>query len=190
MPLHFETTQARTDEEIQAVGAFRYRCYLSEGLIAPRDDGMLLDEYDYVEATRTFVVRLRGKIAGTIRLHILDDQNHNSATMSAFSDILLPKVQSGESLIDAARFAVDPDLGALRLSVARQTLRLYANLAETRAVDYGVAAVQESRIEFYRRLYGFSQISEPRSYDKLCKKLVLMGVDLKCRSNKMTGTHG
>jgi hypothetical protein len=98
--------------------------------------------------------------------------------MSAFSDILMPKIDAGMTMIDGARFAVEPGLGALRLSIARQTLRLYATVGKKHAVNYGVAAVADDRVEFYRRLYGFDQLSDPRRYGGLNKKLVLMGVDL------------
>jgi hypothetical protein len=98
--------------------------------------------------------------------------------MSAFSDILMPKIDAGMTMIDGARFAVEPGLGALRLSIARQTLRLYATVGKEHAVNYGVAAVADDRVEFYRRLYGFDQLSDPRRYGGLNKKLVLMGVDL------------
>ena len=109
----------------------------------------------------------------------IDEVNRNSAMMTAFTDILMPKIDAGLKLIDGARFAVEPGLGALRLSIARQTLRLYANVAKRHDVDYGVAAVSDDRVEFYRRLYGFDQIAEPRAYGGLNKKLVLMGVDLR-----------
>lgn len=190
MPHNFDISKVETDRDLMEVAEFRYRCYLDEGLIDPRPDRRLLDDYDYAAATDIFVVRLKGTIVGTIRLHILDMVNQKSATLDAFKDILMPRITSGEVLIDAARFAVAPDIGALRLAVARQTLRLYATMAESHGVDFGVAAVQENRIEFYQRLYGFSQIAEPRAYDKLRHKLVLMGVNLKQREKLMTGTDG
>jgi hypothetical protein len=173
----FDVAEVRSEEELKAVGAFRYKCYLAEGLIEPRPEESFLDEYDFVDTARIFMVLSCGRIVGTIRLHILDATDHRSATMTAFSDVLMPKILSGMTLIDGARFAVAPDLGALRLSVARQTLRLYSKFERSHGVDYGVAAIEESRVEFYHRLYGFNQIAEPRSYGGLKKNLVLMGVD-------------
>ena len=174
-----EIAQVHTEEDLQAVGAFRYRCYLAEGLICPRPEQSFLDEFDFVESAHIFMIKLFDRIVSTIRLHILDIHDHRSATMAAFSDLLMPKILSGMTLVDGARFAVEPDLGALRLSIARQTLRLYSNFEKSHGVDYGVAAVHDSRIELYSRLYGFTQISEPRSYGDLNKKLVLMGVDFR-----------
>lgn len=174
-----EFAQAHTEEDFRAVGAFRYSCYLAEGLIDPRSDESFLDAYDFAKATQVFMIRLRGRIVGTIRLHILDRHNHSSATMAAFPDILMPKIRSGLTLLDGARFAIAPDMGALRLLIARKILRLCYDYKTGQAADYGVAAVQETQIDFYRRIYGFAPLSEPRIYGNLNRKLVLMGLDLR-----------
>jgi N-acyl-L-homoserine lactone synthetase len=174
---NFQVEKVQLNEDLLAVGALRYRCYRSEGLIDSRPDKIFLDQYDFAESAQVFMVRSANTIVGTIRLHFLNESSHTSATMTAFSDILMPKIQAGLILLDGARFAVDPDLGVLRSSIARQTLRIYANFAETQDVDYGVAAVPEARMEIYHRLYGWNQISEPRYYGQLNKKLVLMQVD-------------
>jgi len=174
-----ECAQARTDEDFRAVGAFRHRCYLAEGLIDPRPDQTFLDAYDFAPATQVFMIRLKGRIVGTIRLHVLDRCNHSSATMAAFPDLLMPKIRSGMTLLDGARFAIALDMGTLRLLIARRILRLCYHYDKGRDADYGVAAVQEAQIDFYRRSYGFSPLSEPRIYGGLNKKLVLMGLDLR-----------
>ena len=174
-----EFAQAHTEEDFRAVGAFRYGCYLAEGLIDPRPDKMFLDAYDFAPATQVFMIRLEDRIVGTIRLHVLDKCNHSSATMAAFPDILMPKIRSGMTMLDGARFAIAPDMGALRLLIARKILRLCYDYDKGRHADYGVAAVQDAQIEFYRRSYGFTALSEPRIYGDLNKKLVLMGLDLR-----------
>ncbi|MBU2361199.1 MAG: hypothetical protein KKB02_20085 [Alphaproteobacteria bacterium] len=175
----FDVSRVQSKGGLIAVGSFRYNCYLADGLIGNRADGSFLDEYDYVDNAQVYVLKSGDRIGGTIRLHILDRASARSATMSAFYDILQPKILAGLTLIDGARFAVAPDLGARRLSVARQTLRIYANFAKLHDVDYGIAAVSQDRVAFYSQLYGFDQLSEPRSYGGLSKKLVLMGVDLR-----------
>ncbi|QQA43391.1 N-acyl amino acid synthase FeeM domain-containing protein [Pelagovum pacificum] len=174
----FEVTQVRSEDELREVGEFRYRCYLAEGAIAPREDEEFVDEFDRIENAHIHAIRSAGRIVGTIRLHILDRYNHSSATMSAFSDVLMPKIMAGQTLIDGARFAVDPNLGSMRLPVARQALRLCMNYERTYPVQYGVAAVPQSRVPLYNRLYGFEQLSAPRPYAHLNKELTLIGVEL------------
>ena len=179
-----------TEDEIHEVGAFRYRCFLNEGLIAPEPSQHLIDEYDFLRQTHVLTVWFRGQLAGTIRIHALDRRNHVSATMDAFPDILIPKIEAGLSLIDGARFAVDPELGPLRLLVARQTLRLYSIIAESQFFDFGVAAVRPERVEFFQRIYNFSPMSEPRSYSRLTKDLVLLGVKLRHLKGSKAGLRG
>lgn len=177
----------QSQSELQSVGAFRYECYRSEGLIDARTEEVFLDRYDCSDGSQIFMVAFEGKIVGSIRLHLLDMHHRRSATMESFPDILLPKIESGLKLVDGARFAVASDLGALRLPIARKTLRLYSEFARLHDADLGVAAVQPERVEFYKRLYGFSQISEPRAYGGLEKELVLIEVDL---AKRRSGSQG
>lgn len=172
----------QSDEEYRAVGALRYKCYLADHLIDPNETGLFLDEYDRTEGAHVYGMRYQGAIASSIRLHLLTRERAVSATFSAFSDLLQPLIDSGLKLLDGARFVVDPDLGAMRLPVARQTLKIYSSVARIETADYGIAAVQPEHIKFYRRIYGFSQLSEPRGYCKLNTRLALMGVDLRRRA--------
>jgi hypothetical protein len=174
-----DCVQAHSDEDFRAVGMFRHRCYLADGMIDPRPDQCFLDAYDFAPATQVFMIRSKGRIVGTIRLHVLDKHHHSSATMAAFPDILMPKIRSGMTLLDGARFAIAPEMGALRLLIARKILRLCYDYDKGRDADYGVAAVQDAQIDFYRRSYGFTPLSEPRIYGDLNKRLVLMGLDLR-----------
>lgn len=172
-----DVTEVSACEEMKTIGAFRYRCYLAEGMITPQAQKSFVDEYDGLSNAHVFKVSLCNQIVGTIRLHILNKASYTSATMAAFPDILMPKINAGQTLIDGARFAIAPELGPLRLAVARRTLGLYAKVAELNGATYGVAAVSEDRVKIYNRLYGFTKLSEPRSYNGLTKKLVLMGLE-------------
>ncbi len=178
MPKDFDIQQVRSKNELRAVGALRYKCFLADDLIHPDQEEILLDKYDYATATQTFAVKHENAIVGTIRLHILNKASHRSATMSAFSDILMPKILSGSTIIDGARFAIDPDLGAYRILIARLILRQYLSVARANNAKHAVAAVPVNRIELYQRLYGYTQMSEPRAYSRLKIKLALIGVDL------------
>ncbi len=182
--MRFEASEALTARDLHDVGTFRYRCYASEGLIGARADETFLDEYDFADSAKVLMIKLRGQIVGTIRLHLLDASSAKSATMVAFNDMLTPKIDKGLKIVDGARFAVEPGLGALRFSIARHTLRLYSHFADANRADYGVAAVSCDRLKFYKRLFGFSQISTPRKYGQLNKKLALIGVDL-CGSTRL-----
>ena len=173
----FDVTEVSACEEMKTIGAFRYRCYLAEGMITPQTQKSFVDEYDGLSNAHVFKVSLCNQIVGTIRLHILNKASHTSATMAAFPDILMPKINAGQTLIDGARFAIAPELGPLRLAVARRTLALYGKVAELNGATYGVAAVAEDRVKIYNKLYGFTKLSEPRSYNGLTKKLVLMGLE-------------
>jgi hypothetical protein len=174
-----EIVQAKTERDFHAIGGLRYRCYRAEGLIDPSRDEVFLDEFDRAPGAQVFAVFLKGRIVSSIRLHILRDDHASSATFEAFSDILRPMIASGMTLVDGARFVVDPTIGSTRLSIAWQTLKICLRVADDIDADYGVAAVQPSHVHLYQKIYNFSQLAEPRDYCMLNTKLALIGVDLR-----------
>jgi hypothetical protein len=88
-------------------------------------------------------------------------------------------IAAGMTLVDGARFVVDPSIGSARLSIAWQTLKICLRVADEIDADYGVAAVQPSHVKLYQKIYNFAQLAEPRPYCQLNTKLALIGVDLR-----------
>jgi hypothetical protein len=88
-------------------------------------------------------------------------------------------IAAGMTLVDGARFVVDPSIGTARLSIAWQTLKICLRVADEIDADYGVAAVQPSHVKLYQKIYNFAQLAEPRPYCQLNTKLALIGVDLR-----------
>jgi hypothetical protein len=86
----FDVAEVSAREELKTIGAFRYRCYLAEGMITPQTQKSFIDKYDGLPNAHVFKVSLCNQIVGTIRLHILNEASHTSATMAAFTDILMP----------------------------------------------------------------------------------------------------
>jgi hypothetical protein len=174
-----EIARAKTEGDFRAIGELRYRCYRAEGLIDENANGIFLDEFDHAPGARAYGVFLNGKIVSSIRLHILSESSARSATYEAFSDILDPMIAAGMTLVDGARFVVDPSIGTARLSIAWQTLKICLRVADEIDADYGVAAVQPSHVKLYQKIYNFAQLAEPRPYCQLNRKLALIGVDLR-----------
>ncbi len=174
-----EIARAKTEGDFRAVGGLRYRCYRVEGLISENAHEVFLDEFDHAPGARTYGVYLKGKIVSSIRLHILNAENARSATYEAFSDVLAPMIDAGQTLVDGARFVVDPSIGSSRLSIAWQTLKICLRVADEIDADFGVAAVQLPQVKLYEKIYNFEQMAEPRDYCQLNKKLALIGVDLR-----------
>ncbi len=174
-----EIVRAKTEGDFRAIGRLRYRCYRAEGLIDQNPHEVFLDEFDHAPGARVYGVYLKGKVVSSIRLHILSQDAALSATYEAFSDILGPMIAAGMVLVDGARFVVDPEIGSARLSIAWQTLKICLRVADEIGADFGVAAVQQSHVRLYEKIYNFSQLAEPRDYSMLTAKLALIGVDLR-----------
>ncbi len=173
-----EIVRAKTEGDFRAIGHLRYRCYRAEGLIDADEEQVFLDEFDYAPGARTYGVYVDGAIVSSIRLHILRGEEDRSATFEAFSDIISPMLGSGMTIVDGARFVVDPTIGEKRLSVAWQTLKICLRVADEINADFGVAAVRLAQVHLYEKIYNFSQMAEPREYCQLNAKLALIGVDL------------
>jgi len=157
-----------------AVYRLRYDCYLQEGAILSRADSQLYDEFDEQDKAMVFAFRHGGILVASIRLHVLSGAHFDSPTMRTFSDVLLPHVNAGHTLIDPTRFVVNRDASRRFPELVYLALRLPFMAADYFGADLAVAAVRAEHMPFYRRVLRYSKVSEPRRYLQLVKPLGLM----------------
>lgn len=179
---HVEYFRIQTAAERRAVYQLRYRSYLREGAISARPDETLSDGFDDHENTIVLGLRIAGDLVATIRLHVLTAARSASPTMQAFGDILTPLVESGQTLIDPTRFAVDADAARLFPDLPYVTLRLPFVAAGYFLAHTVLAAVRAEHMPFYRRVLRCSKMAEPRPYLQLSKPLGLMLVNYRQES--------
>lgn len=175
-------SKVTTETDLDAVSNIRYRSYVSVGLIDKNPTEMFADKYENSLGAQTYAVSLNGVIVSSIRLHTLSKKHAISATYDAFTDHLKPLIDSGNVIVDGARFVVDPDLKSNRLKVARVTLDIAATAARQANANFGVAAIQETHTRFYETAGNFKKASEARMYGGLKKPFMLVMVRFDSKS--------
>ena len=99
----------------------------------------------------TFGVYLFGELYSSVRISVLTSEWRESCSAEAFGEILHPRLDRGEVIIDPARFVADPDKVKRLPELPYLTLRLAYMACEYFNADLGLAIVRAEHQAFYRR---------------------------------------
>jgi hypothetical protein len=168
---------AQTPEEKEEIYNLRYRAYLREGAVKEAPAQRVTDQYDDLPNSWTFGVHLRGELYSSVRISVLTSEWRESCSAEAFGEILFPKLDRGEVIIDPARFVADPDRAKRFPELPYVTLRLAYMACEYFNADLGLAIVRAEHQAFYRRVFLHETIAEPRFFPGLLKPVGLMAAD-------------
>jgi N-acyl-L-homoserine lactone synthetase len=168
---------ADSGEEREAIFRLRYEAYLRDQGIAPNSSKMFSDAYDDAGNVYLFGLYIDNELASSIRIHVASKEHPEFPTGEAFSEILQPKLDAGNVLVDTTRFVVDENLARLHRALPYATLRLSGMAAHQFRADYLLAAVRTEHQAFYRRVFRYELVCEPRPYPMLTKPICLMMVN-------------
>jgi hypothetical protein len=168
---------AQTPEEKEEIYNLRYRAYLREGAVKESPAQRVTDQYDDLPNSWTFGVHVRGELYSSVRISVLTSEWRESCSAEAFGEILFPKLDQGEVIIDPARFVADPDRAKRFPELPYVTLRLAYMACEYFNADLGLAIVRAEHQAFYRRVFLHETIAEPRFFPGLLKPVGLMAAD-------------
>jgi hypothetical protein len=168
-----------TREEKDQLYLMRYRAYLHGGLIPSSESQRIRDRYDDSPNALTFGIYVDGEFCSSIRLHVLTSEQRMSYTTELFGDVLHPRLDKGEVLIDPARFVADPEKAQRFPELPYLTLRLAYLACEYFNADTGLALVRAGHQSFYRRVFLHETIAEPRQFPNALVKVALMASDFR-----------
>jgi hypothetical protein len=180
---------AETKEDRQAIYRLRYECYLREGAIKPNKSGLFKDKYDNAPNVWIFGIYLGDRLASSIRIHAATREHPISPGMEVFGDVLGPRVEAGEIIIDPTRLVVDHEMSRLHPGLAYATVRLGMLASEYCHGDFALATVRTEHRAFYKRLLAMDPIGEPRPYPGLKKPINLMGVHYPTMRDRVIGRY-
>ena len=115
---------AETQQEKEEIYSLRYRAYLREGAIEPSVSQRVTDQYEDLPNAWTFGVFLNGELYSSVRISVLTSQWRMSCSTEIFGEILHPRLDRGEIIVDPARFVADPDKVKRLPELPYLTLRL------------------------------------------------------------------
>jgi hypothetical protein len=176
---------ARTPAEKEEIYNLRYRAYLREGAVKPSADQRVTDQYDNMPNSWTFGVWIEGELYSSVRISVLTSEWRQSCSAEAFGEVLLPRLNSGEVIIDPARFVADPDKAKRLPELPYVTLRLAYMACEYFNADLGLAIVRPEHQAFYRRVFLHETIAEPRLFPGLLKPVGLMAANFPAMREKV-----
>jgi hypothetical protein len=168
---------AEISEEKEAIYRLRYDAYLREGAIAPNSSHRFADPIDEQENCWIFGVYIDGALASAIRLSVTIPTCIDLPALHVFSDLLTPKIEAGELIVDPTRFVADRTSSRLHPELPYITLRLPWMAMEYFQADIMLATVRTEHQAFYKRLWGSQLICPARPYPGLDKPISLMTCD-------------
>jgi hypothetical protein len=168
---------AETSEEKEEIYKLRYRAYLREGAIVASPLERNTDQYDGLPNSWTFGVYFHGELHSSVRISVLTSDWRLSCSTEIFGEILHPRLDRGETIIDPSRFVADPDKARRFPELPYLTLRLAYMACDYFNADLGLAIVRAEHQAFYRRVFLHETIAEPRMLPGLLKPVGLMAAD-------------
>jgi hypothetical protein len=182
---HVDYRLAETPEEKEAIYRLRYRAYLREGAVKESPEQRVVDQYEDLPNAWTFGVYLHGELCSSVRISVLTPEWRESCSAEAFGEILHPRLDRGEVIIDPARFVADPDKARQFPELPYVTLRVAYMACEYFKADLGLAIVRAEHQAFYRRVFLHETIAEPRLFPGLLKPVGLMAANFNTERNKV-----
>ena len=182
---HVDYRLAETPEEKEAIYRLRYRAYLREGAVKESPEQRVVDQYEDLPNAWTFGVYLHGELCSSVRISVLTPEWRESCSAEAFGEILHPRLDRGEVIIDPARFVADPDKARRFPELPYVTLRVAYMACEYFKADLGLAIVRAEHQAFYRRVFLHETIAEPRLFPGLLKPVGLMAANFTTERNKV-----
>ena len=95
--------RAKTPDEKEQIFKLRYDAYLREGAITPDTSERFCDALDSSDNVWTFGIYVESELVSSIRLHVATRQRPNLPALKVFSDLLLPEIAAGNTIIDSKR---------------------------------------------------------------------------------------
>lgn len=106
---HVEYRRIESSEDMEDVARLRYKAYKARSVL-PVAAKNLIDDIDFDDHAYIFGVYYYEELVSTVRIHHVTPDHRVCQSTGIFPDEIHAFLDAGMSLIDPARFAVDPDL--------------------------------------------------------------------------------
>src|ERR1700709_559628 len=140
---------SQTPDEKEEIYNLRYRAYLREGAVKESPEQRVTDQYDDLPNSWTFGVFFHGELYSSVRISVLTPEWRQSCSHEAFGEILNPRLDRGEVIIDPARFVADPDRVKRFPELPYLTLRLAEMAWDYFRAALGLSTVRASHPAVY-----------------------------------------
>jgi hypothetical protein len=112
-------------------------------------------------------------------VHVGNGEHALLPSLAVFPDAIRPPLRAGLTVVDPTRLAARLDASVKHPELPYVALRPAWLASEHYGADLVLATVAAEHAPFYRRVFGYVQLSEPRDYPGLTFKVVCLGLDFK-----------
>jgi len=181
---------AKTAAEKEAVYRLRYEAYFRNSLIESVDNAQLYDR-KYDEAPNTWITTtfIDGELAATTRMTVGADDDAILPSRAVFSDIIGPQLKAGRVIVDFTRAAARLEASRQHSELPYVALRPGYMALEHFDADLGIATVRAEHAAFYRRVFNFSLMCEPRDYPGVTPKIACLGMDFRAVQDRIEARY-
>ncbi len=164
-------------EDYEDICRLRYRAYRSHGFVAETPDQVTSDSMDDLPNCYRFGVFIDGELVSTVRVHHITREQPWGPAMTAFGDILGPRLERGESFINPSLLAADPELSQSSRYIPFITLRLGIAANAYFDADHCLVLIRKEHTAFYKRVFLADPVGEPKTYPPFTVPVWLYGMD-------------
>jgi hypothetical protein len=169
-----EYRRADTIESKQAIFRMRHEAYTREGYIEQQPSGLFTDPDDDSWNAWLIACYIDGELASSLRLHIASRPSQRLPVVSAFPDIVEPRLRGGDLVIDASRHTSRLEFTRAFPQLPYITMRAAFVAEDYFGADYITAALRTNYQAAFRRMYGAVEWAPPRHYAHLSRPQALM----------------
>ncbi len=177
-----EYRRITTDEDFEAVGRLRARSFARSDVLDLDIGEKLIEDIDFDSQAYVFGMFIDERLVSTLRVHHVTPGHRKGSSVDLFGDFLHPMLDAGMSFIDPSRFATDRDVLSEFPGLPYLTLRIATMASEYFNVSGCIASCTPEHSAFYRRVFGFKQLTDPDLLPGLKVNGVLLMED---RSNRI-----
>lgn len=163
-------------DDLEDIYRLRYRSYLRSGMCGPKPEALFSDRWDDLPNSYRFGVYYDGRLVSTLRIHFLSKDTPNSPSVDAYPEILLPRLEAGETFIDGTRFATDPDCapspGVLPFLTLRLGMVASCHFRQTAVLT----PVKVEHSAFYHRYFNAIQRTEEKLFPGVLVPIALFEI--------------
>lgn len=175
----------KTESERDEIFKLRYKCYLREGAISSNPLERFSDDYDNMENCWIFGIYIDERLVSSIRFHVISPKDRKGPASDVFPDVVLPMLEKGQTVVDPTRLVVDHEASREYPELHFATMRVACMAAEFFNADFCLATVRQEHQAFYRRIFNFKRVCEPRPYPTLLKPISLLAGDMDTIRNEV-----
>lgn len=170
---HIEYRRIENSEDMEDVARLRYRAYKARSVL-PIAAKNLIDDIDFDEQAYIFGVYYYEELVSTVRVHYVTPDHRVCQSTGIFPQEIHAFLDAGMTLIDPARFAIDPEVEHDMPALPYLTLRPAIVAAVYFDTDRVMQHIRPAHAAFYKRVFYADTVVPPRMADTYGFELTLL----------------